>query len=86
MELDVGVPSSSESKILESLDWVDILREGAVCHIDLGPEGPLTHVQAGLVSGNTLPAIFLLMVPNFAENRDLLVFVGVAALRVAPPV
>jgi hypothetical protein len=83
MELDVGVPSSSELKILQRLDLGSCLLVLVVCSgIDLGPEQATTGVQAGLVGGDSFPAVLLPMVWNLAEDTDLFVAVGVIALQV----
>jgi hypothetical protein len=50
--------------------------------IDLGLKLATTGVQAGLVGGNSLSAVFLMVVGNLTEDTNLLVSVQVVALRV----
>jgi len=74
MELDVGVPSSSEVKILNGLDccrgltWIGVGRG-----VDLGPERATIGVEARLVGVDALATFFLMVVWNFAEHTNLLV-------------
>jgi hypothetical protein len=76
MELDVGVPSSSELKILQRLDLRSQLLVLVVCSsIDLGPEQVTTGVQAGFAGGDSFLAVLLTVVWNLAEDTDLLVAV-----------
>ena len=78
MELDVGVPSSSESKILDGLNWCGVLTWIGGSGIDLGPKGTTIGVEARLICVDALATFFLTVVWNFAENADLFVKVGVA--------
>jgi len=74
MELDVGVPSSSESKILDGLDWCGVLTWiGVGSSIDLGPKRMTIGVEARLVGVDALATFFLTVVGNFAEHTNLLV-------------
>ena len=91
MELDVGVPSSSELKILNRLDLRGVLTWiGVGSGIDLGPERTTIGVEARLVGVDALATFFLTVVWNFAEHANLLVPVGVAPglrlIRVPPGV
>ena len=89
MELDVGVPSSSEVKILNGLDccggltWIGVGRG-----VDLGPERATIGVEARLVGVDALATFFLTVVGNFAEDTNLLVPVyvvfGLLLIRVFP--
>ena len=91
MELDVGVPSSSELKILNGLDlcWV-LTWVGVGSSVDLGPKRTTIGVKAWLVGIDALATFFLTVVWNFAEHADLFVTVGVAPglrlIRVSPRV
>jgi hypothetical protein len=77
MELDVGVPSNSELKMLQRLDWSSWLLVLVVCSgVDLGPEQATTGIQAGLVGSDSLPAVLLMVVWNFAEDANLFVVFG----------
>ena len=79
MELDIGVPSSSELKILDGLNWCGVLTWIGVCSgIDLGPKGTTIGVEARLICVDAFATFFLTVVWNFAENADLFVTVGVA--------
>ena len=79
MELDVGVPSSSESKILDGLDLCGVLTWiGVGSCVDLGPKRTTIGVEARLVSLDALATFFLTVVWNFAKHTNLLVPVGVA--------
>ena len=77
MELDVGVPSSSESKILDGLDlcgvltWIDV---GS--GVDLGPKRTTIGVKARLVGIDALATLLLAMIRDFAEHANLLVSIG----------
>ena len=74
MELDVGVPSSSELKILNGLDLCGVLTWiGVGSGIDLGPERATIGVEARLVGVDALATFFLTVVWNFAEHTNLLV-------------
>ena len=74
MELDVGVPSSSESKILDGLDLCGVLTWiGVGSSVDLGPKGTTIGVEAWLVGVDGLATFFLTVVWNFAEHTNLLV-------------
>ena len=76
MELDVGVPSSSESKILDGLDLCGVLTlVGVGSSIDLGPKRTTIGVEARLVGVDALATFFLTVVWNFAEHTNLLVLV-----------
>jgi hypothetical protein len=91
MELDIGVPSSSELKILNGLDLSGVLTWiGVGSSIDLGPERATIGVEARLVGVDALATFFLTVVWNFAEHANLLVPVGVAPglrlIRVPPRV
>jgi hypothetical protein len=91
MELDVGVPSSSELKILNRLDLRGVLTWiGVGSGVDLGPERTTIGVEARLVGVDALATFFLTVVWNFAEHANLLVPVGVAPglrlIRVPPGV
>ncbi len=91
MELDIGVPSSSESKILYGLDLCGVLTWiGVGSSVDLGPERTTIGVEAQLVGIDALATLFLTVVWNFAEHANLLVPVGVAPglqlIRVPPRV
>ena len=78
MELDVGVPSSSELKILNGLDLCGVLTWiGVGNSVDLGPKRATIGVEARLVGVDALATFFLTVVWNFAENADLFVTVGV---------
>ncbi len=78
MELDVGVPSSSELKILNGLDlcWV-LTWIGVSSGVDLGPERATIGVEARFVGIDALAIFLLAMVRNFAEDTHLFVPVGV---------
>ena len=79
MELDIGVPSSSESKILDGLDLCGVLTWiGVGSCIDLGPKRTTIGVEARLVGVDALATFLLTVVWNFAEHANLLVPVGVA--------
>ncbi len=79
MELDIGVPSSSESKILNGLDWCGVLTlVGVSSSVDLGPERATIGVEARLVGIDALATFFLTVVWNFAKHTNLFVPVGVA--------
>ena len=79
MELDVGVPSSSELKILNRLDLRGILTWiGVSSGIDLGPERTTIGVEARLVGVDALATFFLTVVWNLAKHTNLFVPVGVA--------
>ncbi len=79
MELDVGVPSSSELKILDGLNWCGVLTWiGVGSGVDLGPKGTTIGVEAQLICVDAFATFFLTVVWNFAENADLFVTVGVA--------
>ena len=91
MELDVGVPSSSELKILQRLNWnwgLTWINIGG--GVDLRPERASLGVEAWHIGIDPFAAFFLSMIRNFAENADLLVSVGVASglwlIRVSPRV
>jgi len=91
MELDVGVPSSSELKILQRLNWswgLTWINIGG--RVDLRPERASLGVEAWHIGIDPFAAFFLSMIRNFAENADLLVSVGVASglwlIRVSPRV
>jgi hypothetical protein len=86
MELDIGVPSHSELKILKGLDCSSILLVGAVGGIDFGPKRSSTRVQARFVCSDMLLAVFLSVVWDLAENTDLLILIGVAAQSIASPI
>ncbi len=91
MELDVGVPSSSELKILNGLDWCGVLTwVGVSSSVDLGPERATIGVEARLVGVDMLATFFLAVVWNFAEDTNLLVPVGVVSglllVRIPPGV
>ncbi len=91
MELDVGVPSSSESKILNGLDLCGVLTWiGIGSGVDLGPKRTTIGVEARLVGVDAFAIFFLTVVWNFAEHANLLVPVGVAPglrlIRVFPGV
>ena len=91
MELDVGVPSSSELKILNRLDLCGVLTWiGVGSGIALGPERATIGVEARLVGVDALATFFLTVVWNFAKHTNLLVSVGVAPglrlIRVPPRV
>jgi len=74
MELDVGVPSSSELKILNGLNWCRGLTWiGVGSGVDLGPERATIGVEARLVGVDALATFFLTVVWNFAEHTNLLV-------------
>ena len=80
MELDVGVPSSSELKILQILNWswgLTWINIGG--GVDLWPERASLGVEAWHIGIDPFTAFFLSMIWNFAENADLLVSVGVIA-------
>jgi len=80
MELDVGVPSSSELKILQRLNWswgLTWINIGG--GVDLRPEWASLGVEAWHIGIDPFAAFFLSMIWNFAENADLLVSVGVIA-------
>ena len=79
MELDVGVPSISELKILDGLNWCGVLTWiGVGSSVDLGPKGTTIGVEARLICVDALATFFQTVVWNFAENADLFVTVGVA--------
>ncbi len=79
MELDVGVPSSSESKILDGLDLCGVLTwVGVGSSVDLGPKGTTIGVEARLVGVDALATFFLTVVWNLAKHTNLFVPVGVA--------
>ncbi len=79
MELGVGVPSSSESKILDGLNLCGVLTwVGVGSSVDLGPKRMTIGVKARLVGVDALATFFLTVVWNFAEHADLFVTVGVA--------
>ncbi len=81
MELDVGVPSSSELKILNGLDWCGVLTwVGVGSSVDLGPERATIGVEARLVGVDALATFFLMVVWNLAEHTNLFVSVGVASV------
>ncbi len=91
MELDIGVPSSSELKILQRLNWswgLTWINIGG--RVDLWPERASLGVEAWHIGIDPFAAFFLSMIWNFAENADLLVSVGVASglwlIRVSPRV
>ncbi len=91
MELDIGVPSSSKSKILDGLDLCGILTwVGIGSSVDLGPKRTTIGVEARLVGVDALATFFLMVVWNFAKHTNLLVPVGVAPglrlIRVPPRV
>ena len=91
MELDVGVPSSSESKILDGLDLCGVLTWiGVGSGVDLGPERATIGVEARLVGVDALATFFLAMVWNFAEDTHLFVPVGVVTglllIRIFPQI
>ena len=76
MELDVGVPSSSELKILQRLNWswgLTWINIGG--RVDLQPERASLGVEAWHIGIDPFAAFFLSMIRNFAENADLLVSV-----------
>ena len=80
MELDVGVPSSSELKILQRLNWswgLTWINIGS--RVDLRPERASLGVEAWHIGIDPFAAFFLSMIRNFAENTDLLVSGGVIA-------
>jgi hypothetical protein len=79
-ELDVGVLSSSELKILEGE-----VRLIGVCHIDFWTGRTAIGVQARLVCLNSLPALLLTAILHFAENASLAIEVGIAALVIQSP-
>ncbi len=80
MELDVGVPSSSESKILNGLDWCGVLTWVCVgSSVNLGPKRTTIGVEARLVGVDALATFFLTVVWNFAKYTNLFVSVGVAS-------
>ncbi len=79
MELDVGVPSSSESKILDGLDLCGVLTwVGVSSSVDLGPKRTTIGGEARLVGVDALATFFLMVVWNLAKHTDLFVPVGVA--------
>ena len=79
MELDVGVPSSSESKIRDGLDLCGVLTWiGVGSSVDLGPKRTTIGVEAQLVGIDALATFFLTVVWNFAKHTNLFVPVGVA--------
>ena len=79
MELDVGVPSSSESKILDGLNLCGFLTwVGIGSSVDLGPKRTTIGVEARLVGVDALATFFLAVIRNLAEDTNLLVPVGVA--------
>ena len=91
MELDVGVPSSSESKILDGLDLCGVLTWiGIGSCVDLGPKRTTIGVEARLVGVDALATFFLTVVGNLAKHTNLFVSVGVAPrlrlIRVPPGV
>ncbi len=78
MELDVGVPSSSELKILDGLDLSRILTWiGVGSGIDLWPKRTTIGVETRLVGVDALATFFLTVVGNLAKHTNLLVPVGV---------
>ena len=80
MELGIGVPSSSESKILNGLDWCGVLTcVGVGGSVDLGPERATIGVEARLVGVDALATFFLAVVWNLAEDTNLFVKVGVVS-------
>ncbi len=80
MELDVGVPSSSELKILNVLDWCGVLTwVGIGSSVNLGPERTTIGVEARLVGVDALATFFLMVVWNLAKYTNLFVSVGVAS-------
>ncbi len=79
MELDVGVPSSSESKILDGLNWCGVLTWIDVgSSVDLGLKRVTIGVETRLVCVDALATFFLTVVWNFAEHANLFVTVGIA--------
>ena len=73
MELDIGVPSSSELKILNRLDLCGVLTWiGVGSGIDLGPERTI-GLEAQFVGVDALATFLLTVVWNFAEHTNLLV-------------
>ena len=77
MELDVGVPSSSELKILNGLNWCRGLTWiGVGSGVDLGPEWATIGVEARLVGVDALATLLLAMIRDFAEHANLLVSIG----------
>jgi hypothetical protein len=77
VELDVGVPSSSELKILKGLDRsrLRLVLVGVGSSIDPRPKWASTGVHTGFVSGDPLMTILLAMIWDFAENADLLILI-----------
>jgi hypothetical protein len=75
MELDVGVPSSSEPKILEHLYRSGVLVVPIVCCIDLWSEDLAIGIQARFVCCDPLTTFFLSAALDFTENAHLLVLV-----------
>ncbi len=91
MELDVGVPSSSESKIFDRLDLCGVLTwVGVGSSVNFGPKGTTIGVEARFVDFDALATFFLTVIWNFAKHTNLLVPVGVAPglrlIRVPPRV
>jgi hypothetical protein len=80
VELDVGVPSSSESKILNGLDWCGVLTwVGVSSSVDLGPKRTTIGVEARFVGVDALVKFFLTVVWNLSKHTNLFVSVGVAS-------
>ncbi len=80
MELDVGVPSSSELKILQRLNWswgLTWINIGG--EVDLWPERASLGVEAWHIGIDPFAAFFLSMIWNFAEDTNLFVTGGVIA-------
>ncbi len=87
MELDVGVPSSSESKILNGLDWCRVLTWiGIGSNVDLGPKRTTIGVETRLVGVDALATFFLTVVWNLAKHTNLFVSVGVASRLLLIPI
>ena len=89
MELDIGVPSNSELKILNGLYLCGVLTWiGVGSGVDLGPKRTTIGVEARLVGVDALATFFLTVVWNFAEHAKLLVPVGVVSglllIRISP--
>jgi hypothetical protein len=83
VELDVGVPSSSVLKILESLDrcWLVLV---VICSgIDLGPERASIGVQTGFVGIDPLSTLLLTVIRDLAEDTNLLVAIRIVTLRIS---